>query len=139
MTRLSGSGNAWLAELARRRLAVLPLGPPHPALQKAKVELFEALVNRDQRAAREASDVMARYSRPERRLSPAERAAASAKRAPRIRFLVKWVFALRERREEEARGIVHQQATSEEVAEGKVLIERVRRYLGGDDSAGPFE
>jgi hypothetical protein len=60
--------------------------PPAPAeLQQAKVDFFEALVNRDQRAARAASTVMARYSRPERRLSPAE----AEKRAPRMRFLVK--------------------------------------------------
>jgi hypothetical protein len=124
-----------LAELARRRLRSLP-SPPAPAeLQQAKVAFFEALVNRDQRAARDASAVMARYSRPERRLSPAE----AEKRAPRMRFLVKWLGALRERRDEEARGIVHARPTPEQEAEAKMVMERLTRWMAGDESAGPFE
>ena len=98
---------ASLAQLAKRRLAVLPPGPPHPALLQAKVDFFEGIVNQDQAAVKEARAVMDRYARPEPRTSPAERAAAAAKFAPRLRFLSKWVVALRERRAEEARGVVH--------------------------------
>ena len=130
---------ASLAQLARRRMAALPPGPPHPALQEAKVAFFEALVNRDHAALKAAQATMARYSRPEPPMSPAQRAAAAAKFAPRLRFLSKWVVALRERREEEARGVVFPQPTPEEEAESRALGERFARWVGGDDSAGPFE
>ena len=48
-------------------------------------------------------------------------------------------LALRERRAEEARGVVHPQPTPEERVEMEVLGERFARWVGGDDSAGPFE
>ena len=91
---------ASLAQLARRRLAVLPPGPPHPEVQEAKVAFFEAKVNRDLAARKAAKATMNRYARTEPTKTPAERAAASAKFAPRLRLLSKWILALRERREE---------------------------------------
>lgn len=78
---------ASLAQLARRRLAVLPPGPPHPALQEAKVAFFEAMVNRDHAAMKAARATMDRYAQPGPTKTPAERAAADAKFAPRRRFL----------------------------------------------------
>ena len=128
-----------LAQIARRRLAVLPPGPPHAALLQAKADFFDALVNRDQAALKAAQATMERYSRPEPPLSPAGRAAAAAKFAPRLRFLSRCVVTVRERLAEEARGVVHPEATPEELGAGKILAARVTRWLGGDDSAGPFE
>jgi hypothetical protein len=89
-------------DLARRRLRSLPPGPPPAELQQAHADFFEALISRNHRAAHAAHAVIARYARPEPPLSVAER----AKRDQRTKALLKWVCALRELREEEARGVV---------------------------------
>jgi hypothetical protein len=51
---------------------------------------------------------------------------------------VKWVDALRERRDEERRGIFRPAPTLEEQREATAVAERFGRWLKGDDSAGPF-
>lgn len=118
---------ATLADLARSRLRFLPPRPPHPALRQAKVDFFEALVNRNPRGAKDASAIMAQYARPEPPLSMAGR----EKRRQRTRFLAKWVWALRERKDEEARGIVHPKPTPEEAAAAEEALEQLKRWLAG--------
>ena len=124
-----------LAQLARKRLAVLPPAPQSPAVQQAKVDFFEALVARNTHAAKAAMDIIRRHARPGPELSPAER----AKRSQRVRVLAAYVVELRKRREEDARGVVRPVPTPEEVAETNALGERFGRWMAGDDSAGPFE
>jgi len=116
-------------------MQAMPPGPEPAALTQAKLAFFEALVDRNQRGAREAHAVFARYKRPEPRLTGAE----LAKREQRTRALVKWVEALRERRDEEKRGIFRPAPTPEEQREATAVAERFGRWLRGDDSAGPFE
>ena len=70
---------------------------------------------------------------PEPPLSVAER----AKRDQRTSVLLKWVCALRELREEEARGIVRPLPTQEQPVEAKALMDRFRRWLAGDDGELP--
>jgi hypothetical protein len=82
-------------------MQALPPGPEPAELMQAKVAFFEALVDRNQRGAREAYAVLARYERPE----PPPTRAELDKRQQRVRALAKWVEALRERRDEERRGI----------------------------------
>jgi hypothetical protein len=118
------------ADLARRRLKALPAGPPTAALQQAKVDFIEALISRNYRGAQAANAVIACYGRPEPPLSAAER----AKREERHRSLVTWVGALRELREEEARGIVRPPPQPGQVAEARALVERFRRLLADADS-----
>jgi hypothetical protein len=62
-----------------------------------------------------------------------------AKRQQRTAALVKWVEALRERRDEERRGIFRPAPTLEAQREATAVAERFGRWLKGDDSAGPFE
>ena len=90
------------ADLARRRLRSQPPGPPPAELQQAKVDFVEAVISRNYRAAQAANAVIARYARPEPPLSAAER----ERRDQRHSALVNWLCALRELREEEARGVV---------------------------------
>jgi hypothetical protein len=120
------------ADLARRRLEALPAGPPTAVLQQAKVDFIEALISRNYRAAQSANAVIACYGRPEPPLS----AAGRAKREQRHRSLLEWVGALRELREEEARGIVRSPPQPEQI-EARAVAERFRRWLAGDDSAFP--
>jgi hypothetical protein len=105
------------ADLARRRLRTLPAGPPTPELLQAKADFIEAVIGRNYRAAQAANAVIARYSRPEPPPSPAER----AKRERRYKTLVQWIVALRELREEEARGTVRPPATLEQQAEARAM------------------
>ena len=121
------------AELARRRLGALPPGPPPAELQQAKVDFIEAVISRNYRAAEAAHAVIARYARPEPPLSTAER----ARREQRHSALVAWVAALRELREEEARGIVRLPPTPEQLVEAKALKDRFRRWLAGGDGELP--
>ena len=123
------------AEAARQRLQCRPAGVESPAVLQAKVDFFEAVVSRNAVAAKRAFAVMEPYTRRATRLTPA----AQAKQDQRTAALAKWVWALRERREEEARGIVHPQRTPEQEAAGRVVVDRFKRWLAGDDSAGPFE
>jgi hypothetical protein len=120
---------ASFADLARRRLGSLPPGPPPPELQQAKADFIEAVISRNFRAAQAANAVISRYARPEPPPSPAER----AKRERRFKALVEWVGALRELREEEARGIVRPSPTAEQMVEARVVAERFRRWLAGDE------
>jgi hypothetical protein len=124
-----------LAELARRRLQSLPPGLPPEELQQAKTDFFEAVVRGNHRAAQAAHVIITRYARPEPPLSAAER----AKRDLRTQALAKWVCALRDLREDEARGVVRPPLQPEQVAQAKDVVNRFRRWLAGDDSAGPFE
>ena len=106
-----------------------------PAVLQAKVDFFEALVSRNAVEAKRAFAVMAPYARSAPRLTPA----AQAKQDKRTAALVKVVGALRERRDEEARGVVYPQPTPEQRAEAKSVLDRFTRWRAGDDSAGPFE
>lgn len=124
-----------LAQLARQRLAVLPPAPPSAAVQQAKVDFFEALVARNNVAAKAAMSIIQRHARPGPELSPAER----AKRSQRVRVLAALVVELRKRREEDARGVVRPDPTPEEIDEGRALADRFTRWMSGDESAGPFE
>ena len=130
-----------LAALARRRLQSLPRAPPCAELRQANVDYFEGLVSRDYRAVRAAQAVAARYEGPQRVLSPVVRAAADEKFAPRARVLAAWVRDLREQREEQASGILSppEQLTAEEEREQDAFLGRFKRWLGGDDAAGPFQ
>ena len=65
--------------------------------------------------------------------------AAQAKLTQRTNVLVQWVWALRERRDEETRGIVHPPPTPEQMVEAGVVVDRFKRWLAGDDNAGRFE
>jgi hypothetical protein len=123
------------ADLAPRRLQTLPPGPPSPELLQAKGDFMEAVISRNYRAAQAANAVIARYARPEPPPSAVER----AKREQRYKALVAWIVALRELREEEARGIVRPPPQPGQVVEAKAVMDRFRRWLAGDDSAGPFE
>jgi hypothetical protein len=120
------------AELARRRLRSQPLGPPPPELQQAKVDFIEAVINRNYSAAQAANAVIARYARPELPLSAAER----AKRDQRHSALVAWVVALRELRDEEARGAVGLPPTPEQLVESRAVLDRLTHGILDDDSAG---
>ena len=113
----------------------MPPEPPSPELRQAWVDFIEALISRNHSAAHAAHAVIARYARPEPPLSAAEQ----AKRDQRTKFVVKWVCALRERREEETRGVVRPPLTPEQLDEAKPVMDRLRRWFAGDDSAGPFE
>ena len=123
------------AGLARRRLQSMPAEPPSPELQEANAAFIEALVSRSSRDAQAAYRVIARYARPEPPISAAER----AKRDLRTKALVKLIVALRERREQDARGVVRPPPEPEQQVQAKATMERFRRWLAGDDSAGPFE
>ena len=79
--------------------------------------------------------VIARYARPEPPVSTAER----AKRVLRTKALLKWIDATRELREQDARGVVRPPLEPEQLVEATAVMERFRRWLAGDDSAGPFE
>ena len=120
-----------LAEVARQRLHCRPAAAESPAVLQAKVDFFEALVSRNAVEAKRAFAVIASYARSAPRLL--------AKQDRRTAALVKLVGALRERRDEEARGVVYPQPTSEQRAEAKSVLDRFKRWLAGDDSAGPFE
>jgi len=96
------------------------------------VDFFEAVISRNHSAATAAYALIARYARPEPPFSAAER----EKRDQRHSALVNWLCALRELREEEARGIVRPPPTQRQVVEAKALMDRFRRWLAGDDSAG---
>ena len=124
-----------LAGLARGRLQSMPALPPSPELQEANAAFVEALITRSSRDAHAAYRVIARYARPEPPISTAER----AKRELRTKALLKWIGAIRERREQDARGVVRPPPKPEQEAEAKATMERFRRWLAGDDSAGPFE
>ena len=119
-------------ELARRRLRVLPPGPPPPELEQAKLDFWEAVISRNYRASQAACEVIARHARPERPLSAAER----AKRELRNRALCNFVDKVRELRDEDERGVVRPPATPEQVAAARAELARFRRWLDGDDSAG---
>ena len=113
----------------------MPALPPSPELQEANAAFVEALITRSSRDAHAAYSVIARYARPEPPVSTAER----AKRELRTKALLKWIDAIRERREQDARGVVRPPPKPEQEAEAKATMERFRRWLAGDDSAGPFE
>ena len=66
-------------------------------------------------------------------------AAERAKRDLRTKALLKWIDAMRELREQDARGVVRPPPEPEQLVQAKVTMERFRRWLAGDDSAGPFE
>ena len=106
-----------------------------PAVLQAKVDFFEALVSRNAREAKRACAVMGPYAKGTPPLTPA----AQAKQDRRTAALMKWVCAERKRREEEARGVIRPTPTPEQVAAGREAAERFKRWLAGDDSAGPFE
>ena len=122
-------------ELARRRLRVLPPGPPSAELQQANIDFWEAVISRKYRAMQTAYEVIARHARPERPLSAAER----AKREGRNAALFNFIDKVRELRDEDERGVVRPPATPEQVAAARAELARFRRWLDGDDSAGPFE
>ena len=42
-------------------------------------------------------------------------------------------------REQDARGVVRPPPEPEQLVQAKATMERFRRWLAGDDSAGPFE
>ena len=71
-------------------------------------------------------------SRPEPPVSTAER----AKRDLRTKALLKWIGAIRERREQDARGVVRPPPDPEQQVEAKATMERFRRSLAGDDKRG---
>lgn len=126
---------ASFADLARRRLATLPHGPPSPGAEQAKADFIEAFINRDQRAARAACELMSTDSRPPPPLSAAER----AKREPRYNAFLNFLSIMRQLRDEEKLGIVRPPPTPEQQAEGKVWLDQYVRWIRGDDSVGPFE
>ena len=126
---------ATFAELARRRVRLLPLPPETEELQQAKLDFFNALVDRNQREAHRARAVMDRYARPERPQTDAER----VKSEPRVRAVARLIREMRDLRDEEARGIVRPQPTPEQQAEAEATKARFKRWMAGDDSAGPFE
>ena len=121
-----------LAEAARQRLHCRPAVVESPAVLQAKLDFFEAVVSRNAVEAKRAFAVMAPYARSAPRLTPA----AQAKQDKRTAALVKLVGALRERRDEEARGVVYPQPTPEQQAEAKSVLDRFKLWLAGDDSAG---
>ena len=123
------------AGLARRRLQSMPAERPSPELQEAKVAFFEAVVSRSYRDAQAAYRVISRYVRPEPRVSATER----AKRNQRTSALVKWICALREQREADARGVVRHPLEPEQLIEANAVMVRFCRWLAGDDSVGTFE
>jgi hypothetical protein len=120
------------ADLARCRLRTPPPGPPTAELQQAKVDFIEALISRNYRAAQAANAVIARYARPEPPLPVAER----ERRARRLSALVTYVCALRELREEEARGLVRPPPTPEQLVVSKAVL---NRWLAGYDGVGQEE
>ena len=123
------------AGLARRRLQSMPAEPPSPELQEANAAFIEALVSRSSRDAQAAYRVIARYARPEPPILAAER----AKRDLRTKALLKWIDAMRELREQDAWGVVRPPPEPEQLVQARATMERFRRWLAGDDSAGPFE
>jgi hypothetical protein len=134
--RVENRGHRTLAEGARARLAGLRRQGIDPAVvQQAKVDFFNALVDRNPAEAKRASAVLSAASPPGPALSPSAR----ARMRPRTAALAKWVWALRERRDQEARGVVYPPPTPEQQAAGRDVAARFKRWLAGDDSAGPFE
>ena len=131
-------GHRTLAEGARARLAGLRRAGVDPGVvQQAKVDFFNALVDRNQAAAKRASAVLSAASPAAPALSPF----AHARLQQRTELLAKWFCALRERREEEARGITRPEAvrSPEEEEQGREVLGRFKRWLAGDDRAGSFE
>ena len=63
--------------------------------------------------------------------------AAQAKLTQRTNVLVQWVWALRERRDEETRGIVHPPPTPEQMVEAGVVVDRFKRWLAGPNDPPP--
>ena len=111
-----------LAEAARQRLQYRPAAVESPAVLQANLDFFEAVVSRNAVEAKRAFAVMAPYARSVPRLTPA----AQAKQDKRTAALVKLVGALRERRDEEARGVVYPQPTPEQRAEAKSVLDRFK-------------
>ena len=119
-----------LQDVARRRLDSLPSAVASAEVHEAKVAFFNAVVAQDYREARAAFAVFAPTW--PCRSSPAE----CARLQQRVAVLVKWVEVLREQR---LSGYIRPAPTPEQAVEATNTVKRLRRWLAGDDSAGPFE
>ena len=123
------------AEAARRRMQQRDDGYQPERLREAQQEFAEAVIERDLPRARRAHGLIAQYS-PRR---PPPTRAEREKQAPRMKALLALVAGLQQHRLDEKRGVARPERSPDQIAEGAVVLDRFKRWMGGDDSAGPFE
>ena len=123
------------AKAAQRRMQQRDDGYEPERLSEAQQEFFEALIERDLPRARRANGLIAQYS--PRRPPPAR--AEQENRAPCMKALLAFVAGLQQQRLDEKRGVARPERSPDQFVEGAVVLDRFKRWMAGDDSAGPFE
>jgi hypothetical protein len=126
------------AEIAKHRLDARPL-LPSPELdehRRAKEAFTKALIIGDYPTARAAGNLMVKHMPRAGRRTYEERRRSQG----RARFVFQWLEAVRERRYLVERGLLVVPAlTPDQQREAAAVRARLQRWLGGDESAGPFE